>query len=58
METLQAIAEGENVEALIMEIGDFQGPAALLVDAAAWLTGRKEWRKAFRPVLDAAGSRT
>ena len=58
METLQAIAEGENVEALIMEIGDFQGPTALLVDAAAWLTGRKEWRKAFRPVLDAAGSRT
>ena len=55
METLQAIAEGENAEALIEEVGDYEGPTALLVDAAAWLTGRKEWRKAFRPVLDAAG---
>ena len=55
LETLDGIAEGENVEALIEEVGDYEGPAALLVDAAAWLTGRKEWRKAFRPVLDAAG---
>ena len=58
METLEGIAAGENAEALIQEVGDYQGPTALLVDAAAWLTGRKEWRKAFRPVLDAAGSRT
>ena len=57
METLQAIAAGEDIEAIIEEVGDYQGPTALLVDAAAWLTGRKEWRKAFRPVLDAAGSR-
>ena len=57
METLQAIAAGENVEVLIEEVGDYQGPRALLVDAASWLTGRKEWRKAFRPVLDAAGVR-
>ena len=56
-ETLQAIAAGEEIEAIIEEVGDYQGPTALLVDAAAWLTGRKEWRKAFRPVLDAAGSR-
>ena len=55
METLQAIAEGGDIESLILEIGDYEGPTALLVDAAAWLTGRKEWRKAFRPVLDAAG---
>ena len=52
METLHGIAAGENVEALIEEVGDYEGPTALLVDAAAWLTGRKEWRKAFRPVLD------
>ena len=57
METLEGISEGENAEALIQEVGDYQGPTALLVDAAAWLTGRKEWRKAFRPVLDAAGWR-
>ena len=57
METLHGIAAGENAEALIQEVGDYQGPTALLVDAAAWLTGRKEWRKAFRPVLDAAGWR-
>ena len=57
METLQAIAEGEDVEALIEEVGDYQGPRALLVDAASWMSGRKEWRKAFRPVLDAAGVR-
>ena len=57
METLQAIAAGENVEVLIEEVGDYQGPRALLVDAASWLIGRKEWRKAFRPVLDAAGVR-
>ena len=55
LETLHGIAEGENAEALIQEVGDYQGPTALLVDAAAWLTGHKEWRKAFRPVLDAAG---
>ena len=57
METLHGIAAGENAEALIQEVGDYQGPTALLVDAAAWLTGHKEWRKAFRPVLDAAGWR-
>ena len=57
LETLHGIAEGENVEALIEEVGDYEGPRALLVDTAAWLTGHKEWRKAFRPVLDAAGWR-
>ena len=55
METLHGIASGENAEVLIQEVGDYEGPKALLVDTAAWLTGRKEWRKAFRPVLDAAG---
>ena len=55
LETLYGIAAGENAEALIQEVGDYEGPRALLVDAAAWLTGHKEWRKAFRPVLDAAG---
>ena len=49
LETLQAIAAGENIEALIEEVGDYQGPTALLRDTAAWLTGRREWRKAFSP---------
>ena len=55
LETLQAIGAGQNIEALIEEVGDYQGPAALLRDTADWLAGRREWRKAFRPVLDAAG---
>ena len=63
METLQGIAEGGDIPSLIEEVGDYQGPTALLVDVANWLhqpkeSGRKEWRKAFRPVLDAAGART
>ena len=57
METLQGIAEGGDILALIEEVGDYQGPTALLVDAASWLTGRQDWRKAFRPVLDVAGWR-
>ena len=57
IETLHGIAAGENAKALIQEVGDYEGPKALLVDTAAWLTGRKEWRKAFRPVLGAAGWR-
>ena len=57
METLKAIAEGEDIEALIQEVGDYEGKPALLVDAANWLAEpeKREWRKAFRPVLDAAG---
>ena len=47
IETLQGIAEGGDIPALIEEVGDYKGPTALLVDAAAWLTGRKEWRKAL-----------
>ena len=55
LETLDAIGRGEDIEALIAEIGDYQGPTALLRDAAEYLMGRREWRKAFKPVLDAAG---
>ena len=57
LETLQAIGAGQNIEALILEIGDYQGPTALLRDTADWLAGRREWRKSFVPVLDAAGWR-
>ena len=57
LETLQAIGSGGDIESLIMEIGDYQGPAALLRDTAGYLVGQREWRKAFRPVLDAAGWR-
>ena len=57
LETLQGIAEGGDIPALIEEVGDYKGPTALLRDAAEYLVGRREWRKAFRPVLDAAGWR-
>ena len=59
LETLHGIGAGENVEALIEEVGDYQGPTALLRDTANWLAepDKREWRKAFRPVLDAAGWR-
>ena len=55
LEMLYGIGKGEVIEALIQEIGDYQGPTALVRDAADWLVGRRTWRKAFRPVLDAAG---
>ena len=55
IETLQGIAEGGDIPALIEEVGDYKGPTALLRDAAGYLVGQREWRKAFRPVLDAAG---
>ena len=57
LETLEAIARGEDIAPLIQEIGDYSGPAALLRDAAGWLVGERAWRKAYRPVLDAAGWR-
>ena len=57
IETLQGIAEGGNIPALIQEVGDYEGPTALLRDAAGYLVGRREWRKAFMPVLTAAGWR-
>ena len=57
METLHGIAEGGDIPSLIEEVGDYQGPTALLRDAAGWLETRQGWRKAFRPVLDAVGWR-
>ena len=57
METLHGIAEGGDIPSLIEEVGDYKGPTALLWDAAGYLVGQREWRKAFRPVLDAAGWR-
>ena len=36
------------IPALIQEVGDYEGPTALLVDAAAWLIGRRgSYRKAW-----------
>ena len=55
LETLQAIGAGGDIEALIQEIEDYEGPAVLLRDTAAYLKTGKGWRKAFRPVLDAVG---
>ena len=40
LETLWAIAAGGDVESLILEIGDYQGPTALLRDTAAYMAGR------------------
>ena len=57
LETLEAIARGEDIAPLVAEVGDYQGPTALLRDTAEWLVGRGEWRKAYRPVLIAAGWR-
>ena len=57
LETLQAIGAGGDIEALILEIGDYQGPTALLRDTAAYMATGQGWRKAFRPVLDVAGWR-
>ena len=45
------------VTALVAEIGDYQGPAALLRDTADWIAGRRDWRSCFRIVLDVAGWR-
>ena len=42
LETLQGIGAGGDIEALIQEIGDYEGPAALLRDTADWLAGRRE----------------
>ena len=43
------------VDALVAEIGDYRGPAALLRDTADWIAGRRDWRPCFRIVLDVAG---
>ena len=37
LETLQGIAEGGDIPALIEEVGDYKGPTALLRDAAGYL---------------------
>ena len=66
METLQASQKVEISRRSFEEVGDYQGPRALLVDVANSSqrklhppkeSGRKEWRKAFKPVLDVAGWR-
>ena len=43
LEIMYGLARGEGIEALIEEVGDYQGPTALLRDAAGWLVGRGEW---------------
>ena len=58
LEILTAIGDATTageVAALVAEIGDCQGPTALLRDAAAYLRTGKKWRKAYGPVLNAAG---
>ena len=58
LETLQAIGNAsgrQQVAELIAEVGDYDGPTALLRDAAAYLKTGKKWRKAYGPVLNAAG---
>ena len=57
LETLKALmtTPAKDLPAVFEEIGDYLGPRALLIDAALFLCGLKAWRKAFKPVLDAAG---
>ena len=58
VEILYGIAKASTtveVTALVAEIGDYRGPAALLRDTADWIAGRRDWRPAFRVVLDVAG---
>ena len=60
LEILTAIGDAATageVAALIAEVGDYDGPTALLRDTATYLTTGKGWRKAFRPVLTVAGWR-
>ena len=45
------------INALVQEVGDYDGPVSLLRDTAQYLAGLRPWRKAFRPVLDVAGWR-
>ena len=45
------------VNALVQEVGDYEGPIALLRDVADYLAGRRTWRRAFGPVLAVAGWR-
>ena len=57
-EILQAIgnaASAEEVRALVLEVGDYEGPIALLRDTAKYLKTGKGWRSAYGPVLDVAG---
>ena len=58
VEILYGIAKASTtaeVDALVAEVQDYQGPAALLRDTADWIAGRRDWRPAFRVVLDVAG---
>ena len=63
METLRGIGDAarrKNVaeaKGLVKECYDYFGPSRLLRDVAAYLDGRKGWRKAFGPVLAVAGWR-
>ena len=60
IETLRAVGDAtgkRQIKALIAEIGDYDGPTALLRDTAAYLKTGKGWRSAYGPVLDAAGYR-
>ena len=60
LETLRGIANATSsseINALVQEVGDYDGPVSLLRDTAQYLAGLRPWRKAFRPVLDVAGWR-
>ena len=57
LETIQDIGHAATVRQCesILAATDYTGPVALLRDVAAYLEGRKEWRKAYRPVLAVLG---
>ena len=58
LETLQALDQASTiyeVDSLILEVGDYAGPKALLVDSAQYLVHGGDYRMAYGPVLAAAG---
>ena len=58
LEILDGIANAtssKEIAALVREVGDYDGPTALLRDTAAYLKTGRGWRAAYGPVLDSAG---
>ena len=58
LEILTAIGAATSVKelsALVREVGDYDGPTALLRDTATYLKTGQGWRSAYGPVLDVAG---
>ena len=58
IEMLRGIANATSsseINALVQEVGDYEGPVSLLRDTAQYLAGLRPWRWVFGPVLAVAG---